>query len=248
MSELIEKKLGYHFKNKDNLRLALIHKSYNEGLRRDLPDNEKLEFLGDSVINLTVTEYLFRRFRRFNEGELSKLKAHLVSSNFLFNIAKSLDLGEFILLGRGEEKNDGRNNKRIMASLFEALVGAIYLDSNFRVVSSVIIPFFKGPIEALVESKEDIRINDYKSELQEIVQKHNSFLPEYQIISEVGKPPNIVFNSVIYLDGKEIARGQGSSKRHAEQNAAYNALKKIDNVIGYEKLSEVFFLKNDSPQ
>lgn len=245
MSEDLERKLKYHFRNKALLRNALIHKSYHEGLREDLPNNEKLEFLGDSVINLVVTEYLFRRFERFSEGELSKIKAHLVSSNFLYKVARSVDLGDYVMLGKGEEKNDGRHNRRIIASLFEAVVGAIYLDSNFKVVANTIISFFKEFIEKTIEHKEAIKINDYKSELQEIIQKHHSFLPEYRILSETGKPPHTVFTAVILLDGREISRGEGKNKRQAEQDAAYNALKKLDNVLNYEKLSEVFFLKND---
>ncbi len=247
MSGELENKLAYRFKNMELLTNALTHKSYHEGLQgfEDLPNNEKLEFLGDSVINLVVTEYLFRRFKKFSEGELSKLKAHLVSSNFLFKVARSVDLGDYVLLGKGEEKNEGRNNRRIIASLFEAVVGAIYLDSNYRVVSNTIISFFKDFIEQFIEDKEAIKINDYKSELQEIIQRHHNFLPEYRVLSETGKPPHTIFTAVIFLDGREISRGQGKNKRQAEQDAAYNALKKLDNVLNYEKLSEVFFLKND---
>lgn len=247
MSGELENKLNYRFKNRELLTNALTHKSYHEGLQgfEDLPNNEKLEFLGDSVINLVVTEYLFRRFKKFSEGELSKLKAHLVSSNFLFKVARSVDLGDYVLLGKGEEKNDGRNNRRIIASLFEAVVGAIYLDSNYKVVSNTIISFFKDFIEQFIEDKEAIKINDYKSELQEIIQRHHNFLPEYRVLSETGKPPHTVFTAVIFLDGREISRGEGKNKRQAEQDAAYNALKKLDNVLNYEKLSEIFFLKND---
>jgi ribonuclease-3 len=247
MSGELENKLAYRFKNMELLTNALTHKSYHEGLQgfEDLPNNEKLEFLGDSVINLVVTEYLFRRFKKFSEGELSKLKAHLVSSNFLFKVARSVDLGDYVLLGKGEEKNEGRNNRRIIASLFEAVVGAIYLDSNYRVVSNTIISFFKDFIEQFIEDKEAIKINDYKSELQEIIQRHHNLLPEYRVLSETGKPPHTIFTAVIFLEGQEISRGQGKNKRQAEQDAAYNALKKLDNVLNYEKLSEVFFLKND---
>ena len=110
MLEELEKNLGYKFKNKEVLRTALIHKSYHEGLQNGLPDNEKQEFLGDSVINLVITDYLFRNFDHLDEGELSKLKAHLVSTNSLSQIARAMNLGEFAFLGKGEEKNDGRNS------------------------------------------------------------------------------------------------------------------------------------------
>lgn len=243
MIEELEKELKYTFKNKELLRTALIHKSYNEGMQKDLPDNEKLEFLGDSVINLIITDHLYRNYSSLNEGELSKLKAHLVSSNFLHKISESLNLSDFIFLGKGEEKNDGRNNKRISSALFEAVVGAIYMDSTFKKVSSIVLSFFKDSLEKFAEK--EIKINDYKSELQELIQKKNNFLPVYKIIEEAGKPPNVTFTAAIYLENKQIGLGTGKNKRKAEQDAAFNALKNIDEFINYEKLSEVFFLKND---
>jgi len=243
MIEELEGKLGYNFKNKDVLKNALVHKSYHEGMQKNLLNNEKLEFLGDSVINLVITDFLFRRFKKLKEGELSKLKAHLVSTNFLFEIAQSINLSDFIFLGKGEEKNNGRNNKKIISSLFEAIVGSIYLDSNFKIASETVISFFRNFLEELVEKK--VKINDYKSELQEVIQKHKNILPVYEIVDETGKSPNLVFTVAVFLEDEEIGRGKGKSKRKAEQDAAYNALKNGDNFINYEKLSEVFFLKND---
>jgi ribonuclease-3 len=243
MLEELEKKLNYTFKNKDILKEALVHKSYHEGLQKGLPDNEKLEFLGDSVINLVITDYLFRNFIHLNEGELSKLKAHLVSTNSLAKIAHVLDLSHFAFLGKGEEKNDGRSNKKIIASLLEAVVGAVYMDSGFKMVSSVVIPFFQEFLEKFGEK--EIKINDYKSELQELIQKKNNYLPFYKIIEETGKPPNVIFKAAVYIEGKEIGRGTGTNKRKAEQDSAFNSLEKIEEFINYEKLSEVFFLRND---
>jgi len=243
MPEDLEKKLNYTFKNKEIFKNALIHKSYHEGVKKGLPDNEKLEFLGDSVISLVITDYLFRNFDQLNEGELSKLKAHLVSTNSLASIARSLNLSEFAFLGKGEEKNDGRKNKKISASLLEAVVGAIYIDSSFRMVSSVVVTFFKDFLEKFTEK--EIKINDYKSELQELIQKKENFLPLYKIVEESGKPPDVIFTAAVSIGNKEIGRGTGSNKRKAEQDAAFNALKNIDEFINYEKLSEVFFLKND---
>jgi len=243
MFEELETLINYTFKNKELLRNALIHKSYNEGVKKGLPDNEKLEFLGDSVVNLVVTDYLYRHFTHFHEGDLSKLKAHLVSTNSLARIAKSINLCEYALLGKGEEKNDGRNNKKIAASMFEALIGAIYLDSGFKTITSIVTGFFK---EYFVKfSEKEVKINDYKSELQEFVQKKKNFLPSYKIIDETGKPPHVVFTAAVYIETAEIGRGIGNNKRKAEQDAAFNALKNIDEFINYEKLSEVFFLKND---
>jgi ribonuclease-3 len=243
MIEELEKALSYNFKNKELLRTALIHKSYNEGLQKDLPDNEKLEFLGDSVISLVITDYLYRQYPLLNEGELSKLKAHLVSSNFLHQVARSRRLTDFVFLGKGEEKNDGRNNKKIGAALFEAVVGAIYLDSNYKITSSIVFSYFKESLEKFEEKA--IKVNDYKSELQELIQKKYSILPVYRIIDESGKPPTMMFTAAVYLGKKQIAIGTGKNKRNAEQDAAYNALMNIDEFINYEKLSDVFFLKND---
>lgn len=241
MLEELEKDLNYSFKNKEILKNALIHKSYNEGLQKELPDNEKLEFLGDSVINLAITEHLFKTYKKWDEGELSKLKSHLVSSNFLSKIARSINLSDYVLLGKGEEKNNGRDNKKINASLFEAVIGAVYLDSNFKVALSVVIAFFREFLNKF--NQKEIKINDYKSELQEIIQEKNNSLPCYKIVEESGKPPNINFTASVYLDNNEIGRGMGKNKRQAEQDAALNALKRINKLKNYEKLSEVFFFK-----
>jgi ribonuclease-3 len=212
-------------------------------MKKENIDNEKFEFLGDSVINLVVTEYLFKRFKGMQEGELSKLKAHLVSTSFLYDVAQSVNLSDYVFLGKGEERNEGRKNQRIIASLFEAVVGAIYLDGGFKATTNVLFPFFKEFIERRVAKEEDIKINDYKSELQEILQRHRNILPEYKILEKYGKPPNTTFIASIYLDNREIGRGKGKSKRQAEQNAAFEALKELDNVFNYEKLSGIFFIK-----
>jgi ribonuclease-3 len=239
----LEQRLNYKFKNKETLQQALTHKSYHEGVKKGLADNEKMEFLGDSVINLVITEYLFREFENLKEGELSKLKAHLVSTDFLFEIATSIQLMDFILLGKGEEKNNGRSNKKIIASLFEAVVGAIYLDSDFKTTCSLILPYFKTFLENHIT--QEIKINDYKSELQEMIQKHHNILPTYHIIKKTGIPPHTTFTAAVMLNDNEIGRGRGRNKRQAEQDAAFNALRKNEEFINYQRLSEVFFLKND---
>ncbi len=244
MYEELEKKLEYSFRNKQLLTEALTHTSYNEGKRKNrVTDNERLEFLGDSVINLIITNYLFRKFKNLDEGELSKLKAHLVSSKFLYNLARSIDLNFYIFLGKGEEKNGGRENVRIIASLFEAIAGAVYLDSNFRTTSTVLIRFFEFFLEQHIEK--NIKINDYKSELQEIVQKDGGSLPKYVILEETGKPPHTMFISAVYAGKKKIGEGKGKSKRQSEQGAAFDALLKIGEFADYKSISEVFFIKND---
>ena len=243
MMEDLEKALGYQFKNREILHTALTHKSYYEGTQQGTVNNEKLEFLGDSVINLVVTEHLFRHMKHMNEGELSKLKAHMVSSEFLFDIARSMGLENHVLLGKGEEKNNGRSNKKIIASLLEAVVGAVFLDSNLKAAAATIVPHINGFFKNIEERQ--VKVNDYKSELQEIVQKHRNILPVYEIVEESGKSPNMSFTAAVFLESDEMARGSGKSKRQAEQDAARNALKKIDELFDYKKLSEVFFLKND---
>jgi len=240
----LEEKLKYSFRNKELLTEALTHTSFNEGKKKNrVRDNERLEFLGDSIINLVITDYLFRKFGKLHEGELSKLKAHLVSSKFLFNLAQSIGLNSYIFLGKGEEKNEGRKNVRIIASLFEAVSGAVYLDSNFKTTSSVLIRFFEYFLEKHVER--NIKINDYKSELQEIIQKDSISLPEYVLLEELGKPPHTQFISAVYVNKKKMGKGKGKNKRQSEQGAAFDALLKIEEFANYEKISEVFFIKND---
>jgi len=242
MNKTLEESINYNFKNHELLKLALTHSSFNEGNKNKKKDNENLEFLGDSVINLAVTEYLFKRFKKLPEGELSKIKAHLISTSSLFDVADSLELSNHILLGKGEEKNEGRKNRRIVASTLEALMGAIFLDSNYKKASTVVLSFFKKFFDNY--EQDSFKINDYKSELQEVIQKHKNILPVYEIVDESGKPPEVIFISTVSLDGKEIGRGSGRNKRQAEQDAAMHALKKLDNLSHYEKLSKVFFIKN----
>jgi len=242
--EDLEQKLSYTFKNKQLLAEALTHTSYNEGKRNNrITDNERLEFLGDSVINLVITDYLFKRFGKLREGELSKLKAHLVSSKFLFKLARAIDMNVYILLGKGEEKNGGRENIRIIASMFEAVAGAVYLDSNFKTASSVLIRFFEFFLEQHVEK--NIKINDYKSELQEVIQRDGGSLPQYVLLSETGKPPHTEFLSAVYTGRKKTGEGKGKSKRESEQRAAFDALLRLGEFSDYKKISEVFFIKND---
>jgi len=245
MTDELQRLLGHTFRNEELLREALTHRSFHEGSRKALPDNEKFEFLGDSVINLVVTEFLFRRFREAGEGDLSKLKAHLVSSNFLFQAARTIRLGEFVLLGRGEERNGGRRNRRLVASAFEALAGAVYLDGGFRAARSVLLPFFREAIDEMAPEGERIRINDFKSELQERLQSRGEAPPEYRVTAENGKPPRVEFTVAVIMNGKEYARGVGETRRRAEQDAASRALHKMDGAPMEGQLSDVFFVTHD---
>jgi ribonuclease III len=238
MDEL-QKKLNYRFKNRDLLRAALTHKSYNEGGKNRGADNERLEFLGDSVIGMVITDHIYRRCRDNNEGDLAKMRAHLVSSNLLFKVAKTIGLGSHILLGRGEEKNQGRRNQKIVSSSFEALIGAMYLDSDLPTTAAVIVQLFREFLEQLLSH--DLRINDYKSELQELIQKHKNVLPSYKVVAENGKPPDTQFKVSVFLEDSEIGSGWGKNRREAEQEAALIALKNIGNFMHFERLSDTFF-------
>jgi ribonuclease-3 len=238
MDEL-QKKLNYRFKNPDLLRCALTHKSCNEGGKDRGADNERLEFLGDSVIGMVITDHIYRRCRDNSEGDLAKMRAHLVSSNLLFKVAKTIGLGSHIQLGRGEEKNQGRRNQKIVSSSFEALIGAMYLDSDLPTTAAVIIGLFQEFLEQLLSH--DLRINDYKSELQELIQKHKNILPSYKVVAENGKPPDTQFKVAVFLENSEIGSGWGRNRREAEQEAALIALKNIGNFMHFERLSDTFF-------
>jgi len=238
MDEL-EKKLGYRFRDRDLLRTALTHKSFHEGGANRGLDNERLEFLGDSVISLAITDHIYRCCRDNREGDLAKMRAHLVSSNVLFRLARGIGLGGHIQLGRGEEKNQGRRNAKIVSSCLEAVIGALYLDSDFASASAVVVNLFREILAGLIG--DELRINDYKSELQELIQKHRNILPVYKVVGESGKPPDTVFRVAVFLDGSEIGSGTGRNRREAEQEAALLALRNIGNFINYEKLSDTFF-------
>lgn len=243
MIEHLEKALNYKFKNIDLLTAALTHKSYGEGLREGCDHNERLEFLGDAVVGLVITEYIFRKFKDLNEGDLAKFKAHLVSSDCMYQLAVRIHLSDYILLGKGEEKNKGRNNKKIVSSTLEALIGAVYLDTGYRSASAVVLHLYKDLLSQWLDR--DIRINDYKSELQELIQKHKNTLPVYRVLEERGKPPEMVFVVGVYLDNMEIGKGRGRSKKEAEQEAAQKALKTLNEVFDIEKLSDVFFMRHN---
>jgi ribonuclease-3 len=245
MDEL-QKKLNYRFKNSELLRSALTHKSFNEGGKNRGADNERLEFLGDSVIGMVITDYIYRRCRDNNEGDLAKMRAHLVSSNLLFKVAKTIGLGSHILLGRGEEKNQGRRNPKIVSSTFEALIGAMYLDSDLQVTAPIVIALFREFLEQLLS--QEMRINDYKSELQELIQKHKNILPSYRVVAENGKPPSTLFKVAVFLENSEIGSGWGKNRREAEQEAALIALKNIGNFIHFERLSDTFFAEKPKGQ
>lgn len=220
-----ENKLNYKFKKKTILKEALTHSSFhNKNLNDKITSNERLEFLGDSVLELIVSEYLYLKLLSFSEGKLTKIKSIIVSKPTLTKWANSISLGKYIILGKGEDLTGGRNKSSILSSCFEALLGAIYLDSGFKKVKKYILSFLNEEIKTIESGN---YIEDYKTLLQEISQKKMKCLPEYYLLKEKGPDHKKKFCIEVRL--KEIAYGigLGDNKKEAEQQAAQNALKKL---------------------
>lgn len=220
-----ENKIGYQFKDKELIKLALTHSSYaNEVKTGKRANNERLEFLGDAVLELGISEYIYRTFNEMPEGELTKLRAGVVCESSLAKKAREYSISKYIFLGKGEEVS--RNNMRdsILADAFEAIIGAIYLDSGFEAAKDFLLKSLKDYIE---EIKDNFKSLDCKTRLQEIVQRNGHNVLVYQIVGESGPDHNKVFYSNVSLNGKVIGKGEGHSKKEADQSAAMNALKSI---------------------
>lgn len=216
--------LGYKFKNTNMLRVALTHSSYgNENRCRC---NERLEFLGDSVLGIIVSDYLFRNMPSVDEGEMSKIRASLVCEQSLAEFAKKINIGEHLLLGKGEEATGGRMRASILSDAFEAVLAAIYLDSDLDTARNWLLDVISPALSLAIDGK---TYNDYKTTLQEKVQK-NSGKVTYRIIAESGPDHNKGFEVEVFINEKKSAEGRGNSKKEAEQNAAKNALVNM----GYE--------------
>jgi len=214
--------LNYSFKNQELLSQAFRHPSYV--YEKDDPgvsDNQRLEFLGDAVINLAISHLLMETFPEMKEGDLSKYRASLVSENGLYYIARELKLGDYLLLGKGEERTNGRKKPSILTDALEALIGAIYLDGGFTNTLRVIGKIF-SPL--LNEIGLDKPINDFKTGLQEYSQETFQATPEYRLEKETGPDHNKTFYVAVYLKGDVMGRGKGKTKKEAEQKAAKEAL------------------------
>ena len=212
-----EEKIGYSFKNKKLLENALTHSSYaNEN---KIPaDNERLEFLGDSVLGFVTAEYLFSEFKSRHEGELTKLRAAVVCEKSLFKFAEKISLGDYILMGRGEEHTGGRNRPSIVSDAFEAVIAAMYLDGGIDAVKPYILDFIRDAV------KREANFKDNKSLLQEKIQEQKGNTLSYEEVGESGPDHNKVFSFVVKLNGEIVGKGQGKSKKEAEQAAAGDAL------------------------
>lgn len=222
---VIEERLGYTFKKRDLLILSFVHRSFfNE--HRDLVSghNERLEFLGDSVLGLIISDYLYEYLPDHEEGQLSHLRSHLVEAGSCVNYFCKLALENYALLGRGERMNDGRGRDSILADMFEALIGAIYLDGGLEEVKVFFFRHFYDAVE--VALKQPLR--NWKAELQDYSQKRYQRPPIYKVLKESGPDHSKIFEVVAYIEDKEVGIGSGSSKKQAEQAAAQNALNNLE--------------------
>lgn len=221
---VVEARLGYGFKNKKLLRQAFIHRSYFNEHRDEVEEhNERLEFLGDSVLGLMISDYLYHHLPMQAEGELSRLRAHLVEAGSCSKFLQKLELASFVQLGRGERMNEGRGRETILADLFEALIGAIYLDGGIGEAQKFFWNHFTEEIERILAHP----ARNWKAELQDYSQKKYQKPPLYKVLREEGPDHSKMFVVGAYLDEQEVGQGMGSSKKEAEQAAAENALQKL---------------------
>ncbi len=229
----LEKSLGYVFKKPELLAHALIHRSWLSG--KEMPyweNNERLEFLGDSILNMLVTEYLYKTYPHLPEGDLSKMKSIVVSGQALTKIARTWNLGEYIRVGKGESRNGGRNRDSILEDAFEAILGAIYLDSNIRECRKFLERHIFPNIQEVVGEAEFI---NYKSALLEFMQARGMPPPDYELVAETGPEHQKNFEMSVVYQGTEYGRGKGASKKKAEQEAAKLALARFQSEASDEK-------------
>ena len=221
-----EEILGYKFKNIKLLENALTHSSYANEVHSTLGSNERLEFLGDSVLSIIVSEYLYKNYKKLPEGELTKLRASLVCEKTLCMFSKQLSVGDYILLGKGEANNHGNERASILADAFEAILAAIFLDGGIEVAKNHVLKFI---IPELENGEYDLFI-DYKTALQEIIQRNPEERLTYVLVDESGPDHDKRFTVEVHLNSNIIGTGIGKSKKQAEQEAAHQAL----NLMGIE--------------
>jgi len=218
----LQDQLGYRFRDTALLQQAFQHASYvNENADEKLEDNERLEFLGDAVLDLAISHLLMDRFSGADEGTLSRFRSMLVDEQGLCIVASRLNLGDYVLLGKGEEQSEGRKKPSILANTVEALLGAMYLDGGYDAAFQVVQGVFSISMER-IDTPE--MVHDFKSRLQEFTQKMNRMMPRYRLVDEKGPPHERRFVVEIAYNGRILARGEGRSKKEAEQHAAREAL------------------------
>jgi ribonuclease-3 len=225
--DALQQAIGYRFRDRGLLEHAMTHTSRaNEDVSGGVHDNESMEFLGDAVVGFVIADVLFREFPNFDEGEKSKTKAALVSTTTLARQAERLNLGEHLLLGRGEEKTGGRRKQALLADGYEALIAAIYLDGGIEHVRAFIVREF-APLFADVQQHGIAGSQDYKSALQELLQARDQPLPEYRLVGTMGPDHRKLFQVEVVVNGEALAESTGPSKKEAEQDAARAALDKL---------------------
>lgn len=224
----LKERLKISWRDPGLLRQALTHSSYAyENRGRRCENNQRLEFLGDAVLELVVSEFLYRNYPEWPEGKLTKLRAAVVCEPSLAKVAQELNLGECLLIGHGEDQNGGRERPSILADAFEALLGAIYLDQSLEACRKFAIEQLSGIIKAAVQGKFE---RDYKTELQELLQKNSPEPIKYVILKEEGPDHDKSFTAGIVYRGKLLGKGKGRSKKEAEQQAAKRALGKLEST------------------
>jgi ribonuclease III len=220
----LQHRLGYRFAKTDLLKLALTHPSVAHETTAQVPHNQRLEFLGDAVLGLVLTQELYERFDTVSEGPLTKARAQMVNRRSLAEQARRFDLGEFLILSRGEESSGGREKQSALADAFEAILGAIFLDGGFAAARDFILQCFRDAFGHLTRIP---NIDNPKGELQEMLQARSVDAPHYQTTSVTGPDHDRLFECAVFHDGRELGRGKGKSKKSAESEAALAALRTL---------------------
>ncbi|MFZ5352600.1 MAG: ribonuclease III [Bacillota bacterium] len=220
----VQEKIGYSFKDLSLLNTALTHSSYSGSKTEELEHNERLEFLGDSILNMTISLYLYKKCKDMPEGMLTRTRAAIVCEQSLHAASESINIGEYLLMSRGEENTGGRKRASILADAFEALIAAVFIDGGINKARAFVIDALKDTIEASISNKV---ITDYKSFLQEHVQKYSLGKLIYQLLDEKGPDHDKIFEMALYLDEKLLGSGSGRSKKDAQQAAAKAAIENL---------------------
>ncbi|WP_068469059.1 ribonuclease III [Candidatus Protochlamydia phocaeensis] len=223
-ASVIETRLGYSFKDRSLLVLAFVHRSFINENREITQHNERLEFLGDAVLGMLISDYLYRYLPTTPEGQLSYLRSRLVEASSCVSYIQTLNIASFILLGKGERMNDGRGRESILADLFEAIIGAIYLDGGIEAAKQFIFANFTKQIEAILATP----LRNWKALLQDYCQKKYQQTPVYNVLQESGPDHSKVFQISVLINQQELGRGTGASKKEAQQAAAADALSRFN--------------------
>ena len=221
--EKAEESIGYKFKNKELLKTAFTHTSY--AYENNVESNEKLEYLGDSILEFVSSEYIYKNYENLREGEMTKVRATVVCEESLYKVAKLHNFSDFLYLGKSEQLSGGKNRPAILADSVEAIIAAMYLDGGLEQAEKFIVENLANEIEIATKH---VGIKDYKTVLQEKLQEHGKVKIEYQITSEKGPDHDKIFEAQVSCDGRILAKGTGKSKKEAHMNAAKKALEKIN--------------------